>query len=133
MSAPRPTYGRFASIELADKTLIPFGTHAGSGVSSYTSLLREYFPNATLLEALGVSGATAQNNAASTRSSVESWLKRIELDKESTGIQSARATRAYDGQRYSLNGIRTAGERGVYIKNGKKFVVNAILQPTYIK
>ena len=108
--------------ELAHKHLIPFGTHAGSGVSSYTSLLQEYFPEASILEALGISGVTAHNNASSTRSSVESWLKRIGLDHESTDIQSVRQTRATGAQRYSLNGTRYAGNRDIYIENEKKYV-----------
>ena len=31
--------------ELASKTIVPFGTHGGSGISSCSSLIREYFPN----------------------------------------------------------------------------------------
>ena len=65
--------------ELAGKTLVPFGTHAGSGVGSCTSLVREYFPNATLLETFGVSGASVRNESARTQ--VESWLTRIGIPR----------------------------------------------------
>ena len=68
--------------ELKDKTLVPFGTHGGSGVGSYTSLLRQYYPNSTILEALGISGSSIRD--ASSKTTVESWLKRIGLDKETT-------------------------------------------------
>lgn len=68
--------------ELKDKTLIPFGTHGGSGVGSYTTLLKEYFPNATVLESLGISGASIRD--ASSKQTVEDWLKRLGLDKQST-------------------------------------------------
>ena len=61
--------------ELKDKTLIPFGTHGGSGVGSYTSLLKEYFPNATVLEALGINGASIRD--ASSKTTVGNWLKRL--------------------------------------------------------
>lgn len=65
--------------QLAGKTLIPFGTHAGSGVSSCTGLVREYFPNATLLETFGVSGASIRSESA--HSDVENWLSRIGISR----------------------------------------------------
>ena len=68
--------------ELSGKTFVPFGTHGGSGVSSYTSLIRSYFPNAKQLESLGIAGTDICNNASKSR--VDNWLKRIGLDKEST-------------------------------------------------
>lgn len=68
--------------ELSGKTFVPFGTHGGSGVSSYSSLIRSYFPNAKLLESLGIAGTDIRSDASKTR--VENWLKRIGLDKEST-------------------------------------------------
>ena len=68
--------------ELSDKTFIPFGTHGGSGVSSYSSLIRSYFPNAKQLESLGIAGTDIRSASSKTR--VENWLKRIGLDKEST-------------------------------------------------
>lgn len=68
--------------ELSGKTFVPFGTHGGSGISSYTSLIRSYFPNAKQLESLGIAGTDIRSNASKTR--VDNWLKRIGLDKEST-------------------------------------------------
>ena len=68
--------------ELSGKTFVPFGTHGGSGVNSYTSLIRSYFPNAKQLESLGIAGTDIRSNASKTR--VDNWLKRIGLDKEST-------------------------------------------------
>lgn len=68
--------------ELSGKTFVPFGTHGGSGVSSYSSLIRSYFPDAKQLESLGIAGTDIRSDASKTR--VENWLKRIGLDKEST-------------------------------------------------
>lgn len=68
--------------ELSSKTLITFGTHGGSGVGSYSSLIRSYFPDAKQLESLGIAGADIRSGASKTR--VENWLKRIGLDKGST-------------------------------------------------
>ena len=64
--------------QLAGKTIVPFGTHEGSGVSSCTNLVKEYFPDATLLEALGIKGQEVNNS----RESVEEWLIRIGMPKK---------------------------------------------------
>ena len=110
-----------AHAELKDKTLIPFGTHGGSGIGSYTTLLKEYFPNATVLEALGISGSSIRD--ASSKTTVDSWLKRLGLDKASTGIHSTRAGISADVHEYSLNGMAVEkAQKGIYIKNGQKYI-----------
>ena len=65
--------------ELDGKTIIPFGTHGGSGISSYPSLIREYFPNANVLEALGINGASIRDE--SSRTMVANWIDRLGLRK----------------------------------------------------
>ena len=72
--------------ELSDKIFIPFGTHGGSGVSSYSSLIRSYFPNAKQLESLGIAGTDIRSDASKNR--VGNWLERIGLDKNSTNTNS---------------------------------------------
>ena len=106
--------------ELKDKTLIPFGTHGGSGVGSYTTLLKEYFPNATILESLGISGASIRD--ASSKGIVESWLKRLGVNKQSTGVKSAKTRTANSGRKYALNGQPTNGQSGIYIQDNKKYI-----------
>ena len=106
--------------ELKDKTLIPFGTHGGSGVGSYATLLKEYFPNATILESLGISGASIRE--PSSKGTVESWLKRLGVDKQSTGVKSAKTRTANSGRKYSLNGQPVNGQSGFYIQNNKKYI-----------
>ena len=116
--------------ELNGKTVIPFGTHGGSGVGSYTSLIREYYPNATVLESLGISGSSIRD--ASSKTTVENWLKRLGVDKQSTAVRSVRTRSTKEGSAYSLTGQRYStaegrlqgknGQQGIYIKDGKKFV-----------
>lgn len=65
---------------LKNKTIIPFGTHAGSGIGSCTTLLKKYFHNAKYLESLGISGASVRDAASKTM--VENWVKKIGLAKE---------------------------------------------------
>lgn len=64
--------------KLVDKIIIPFGTHEGSGISSCTSLLKEYFPKATFREALGIRGQQVNNS----RDKVNEWLKNIGITKK---------------------------------------------------
>ncbi len=93
--------------ELSGKTFIPFGTHGGSGVSSYSSLIRSYFPNAKQLELLGIAGIDIRSDASKSR--VENWLKRIGLDKTSTNTNSDNDTeKAREEIRQFLNEWRTA-------------------------
>ena len=106
--------------ELDGKTIIPFGTHGGSGVSSYKTLIQEYYPNATILESLGISGASIRDAASKT--TVENWLKRLGVDKQSTGIQSARTRTANSGRKYTLSGQPANGQSGIYIQNNKKYL-----------
>ena len=68
----------YETYDLSDKTIVPFGTHAGSGISSCTALARQYFPNATFLESFGVSGQDVNG----ARNSVEAWLQRIGIQKQ---------------------------------------------------
>ena len=107
--------------ELNGKTVIPFGTHGGSGVGSYTSLIREYYPNATILESLGISGSSIRNESSKT--TVKNWLNRLGFDKQSTAVRSVSTHNANEGVAYSLTGQRYNGQAGIYIQNGKKVMV----------
>ncbi len=106
--------------ELGGKTFVPFGTHGGSGVSSYRSMLSSYFPNATILESLGISGSSIRN--ASSRTTVASWLTRLGLGKQTTAISSIQADKANDGKAYKLDGTQYRRGKGVYIKDGEKYI-----------
>lgn len=105
--------------ELDGKTIVPFGTHGGSGVGSYATLIRSYFPNATILESLGIAGANIRND--SSKDLVEAWLHRLGLDRESTNIETILSKKESNNNEYSLSGTRMAG-KGIYIKNNKKFI-----------
>ena len=106
--------------ELDGKTIIPFGTHGGSGVGSYATLIKEYYPNATVLESLGISGSSIRN--ASSKTTVENWLKKLGVDKQSTSIRNVRTRAADNGVSYSLNGMRSNNQRGIQIRNGQKYM-----------
>ena len=59
---------------LAGKTLIPFSTNAGSGLSGFDSKLSSACPDSTVGTGLAIAGTDAQNNQDSVRQSVNNWL-----------------------------------------------------------
>ena len=59
---------------LAEKTLIPFSTHAGSGLSGFDSKLASACPGSTVGEGLAIAGTDAQNDQDSVRKTVNDWL-----------------------------------------------------------
>lgn len=59
---------------LAGKTLIPFSTHAGSGLSGFDKKLAGACPNSTVGTGLAIKGSDAQNDQDSVRKSVNDWL-----------------------------------------------------------
>ena len=59
---------------LVGKTLIPFSTHEGSGLSGFDRKLSSACPDSTVGEGLAIRGNDCQNNQDSVRSSVNEWL-----------------------------------------------------------
>ncbi len=62
---------------LAEKTLIPFSTHEGSGLSGFDRKLSSACPNSTVGEGLAIRGNDAQNNQDNVRSTVNDWLAKL--------------------------------------------------------
>ncbi len=59
---------------LAGKTLIPFSTHEGSGLSGFDRKLESACPDSTILDGLAIRGNDCQNKQDSVRSTVNDWL-----------------------------------------------------------
>ena len=62
---------------LAGKTLIPFCTHAGSGLSGFDYKLAEACPHSTVGTGLAVTGKDAQNHPDRVREDVTDWLNEL--------------------------------------------------------
>lgn len=63
----------YESYDLTGKTLVPFATHAGSGLGDCERLAQSYYPANTILSGLAVQGT----NSANARGEVKAWLKKI--------------------------------------------------------
>lgn len=63
----------YESYNLSRKTIVPFSTHAGSGLADCERLAHRYYPDNTILSGLAVQGTNSQN----AHPDVEAWLRRI--------------------------------------------------------
>lgn len=61
------------------KTVVPFCTHEGSGLSGTEQLIQSACKGAKVLKGLTVRGTTAQNDPDTARKAVTSWLRGLDL------------------------------------------------------
>ncbi len=78
---PMPVYTFLESYDFSGKTVIPFCTHAGSGLSGTVETLRSKLESATVLDGLAIAGTTAQNDQENAKSAVLEWLGEIDINK----------------------------------------------------
>ncbi|MBD5082020.1 MAG: flavodoxin [Ruminococcaceae bacterium] len=76
---PMPVYTFLESYDFSGKTVIPFCTHAGSGLSGTVNTLRSKLNGATVLDGLAVAGTTAQNDQDNARTAVLDWLEKLDI------------------------------------------------------
>ena len=62
---------------LKGKTLIPFSTHEGSGLSGFDKKLMKACPESMVLKGLAVTGRDAQNDRERVRQMVKDWLTEL--------------------------------------------------------
>ena len=74
---PMILYTVFESTPLSGKTLIPFSTHAGSGLSGFDRSLAAVYPDCTIAKGLAVAGTDTQNNPDKVQTSVANWLNEL--------------------------------------------------------
>ncbi|MBR1553452.1 MAG: flavodoxin [Schwartzia sp.] len=77
---PMPCYTFFGKVKLEGKTIAPFCTHEGSGLSGTDG----YIANATkakVTEALVMTGTTAQKSRDEAKKEVSAWLKKLGYGK----------------------------------------------------
>lgn len=60
---------------LAGKTLLPFNTNGGSGLSGFDTKLADTCPDSIVGEGLAIKGADAQNDQDSVRDAVSEWIR----------------------------------------------------------
>lgn len=73
---PMIVYNFIESYDFEGKTVIPFCTHGGSGLSGTESTIEE-LTGAAMLDGFAISGETAQNNRDRSKDEVAAWLNEI--------------------------------------------------------
>ena len=76
---PMIMYTFFENEDLSGKTLIPFSTHEGSGLSGFDQKLASACPDSEVTEGLAVRGSDAQNEQNQVRNTVKDWLTTLGL------------------------------------------------------
>lgn len=74
---PMPVYTFLEKHDWNGKTVVPFCTHEGSGLSSTERHIGETCKGATVAKGLAVRGETAQNNREQARKTVNSWIEKL--------------------------------------------------------
>ena len=74
---PMILYTVFESTPLSGKTLVPFSTHAGSGLSGFDRSLAAVYPDCTVAKGLAIAGTDTQNNPDKVQTSVANWLNEL--------------------------------------------------------
>ena len=64
---------------LAGKSLVPFSTHEGSGLSGFDKKLSSAIPGSTVLKGFAIRGNDCQNKQDSIRESVKNWITGLEF------------------------------------------------------
>ncbi len=71
---PMICYTFFESVDLSGKSLVPFSTHEGSGLSGFDKKLAAAVLGATVLTGQAFRGNDCQNDKASVESNIQDWL-----------------------------------------------------------
>ncbi|MBR4791909.1 MAG: flavodoxin [Treponema sp.] len=73
---PMVCYTFLEKHDLSGKTIVPFCTHEGSGLSGTDNNIKKLYKNVTMKKALVMTGRTAQNNRSEAEKQVDEWLKK---------------------------------------------------------
>ena len=73
---PMVCYTFLEKHDLNGKTIVPFCTHEGSGLSGTDNNIKKLYKNVTMKKALVMTGRTAQNNRSEAEKQVDEWLKK---------------------------------------------------------
>ena len=76
---PMIMYTFFDKANMNGKTIVPFSTHGGSGLSGFDSKLKRLYPNATVTKGLAITGTDAQNKKDNVKKSVDAFIDSLGL------------------------------------------------------
>lgn len=74
---PMPVYTFLEGHDFSGKTIIPFCTHAGSGLSGTEKSIESICPDSEILGGLSIKGEDAQNSQDQAWETVNEWLENL--------------------------------------------------------
>lgn len=74
---PMAVYTFLESYDFSGKTIVPFCTHEGSGLSSTQESIAAICPDAEILDGLAIRGSVAQNSQDEANEAVTEWLRQM--------------------------------------------------------
>lgn len=74
---PMIMYTLFEKVDMNGKTIVPFSTHGGSGLSGFDNKLKTLYPNATIAKGLAITGTDAQNKKDKVKTEVLKWIDEV--------------------------------------------------------
>ncbi len=74
---PMPVYTFLESYDFADKNVVPFCTHEGSGMGGTENNVKNAAKGGKALKGLAIYGHTAQKERAEAEKTVTEWLKKL--------------------------------------------------------
>ena len=77
------------SYDFKDKTIIPFSTHAGSGLGSSVSVLKSELPNSNILDGFSILGTKVQNDKEGVRMQIKNYIDGLDIDFSSSEDEEA--------------------------------------------
>lgn len=89
---PMALYTFLENNDLSGKTVLPFCTHAGSGLAGTVETIRTKCPKATVTEGFAIAGTTVQSSAESTKSSLSAWLAEVKPQEDESGFNLEKGT-----------------------------------------
>lgn len=78
---PMPVYTFIESYDFSGKTVIPFCTHAGSGLSKTVQTLESKLDGAAVLDGFEIAGTTAQKEQDKAKQAILDWLAKLDINK----------------------------------------------------
>lgn len=75
---PMINYTFLDNHDLTNKTLVPFATHAGSGLKGIDDHLIEMYPKNKVLKGISINGMDTQGDKEHVKLVVRNWLKEIQ-------------------------------------------------------
>lgn len=79
---PMAVYSFLEEYDLKDKTIVPFCTHGGSGLSGTDRNIKDATSSSSVLKGLALYGSDTQSDFDGTQKKVKNWLKNIGLKNE---------------------------------------------------